>query len=210
MTRFSIIIPAFNSANHITKALNSVKNQTFKDYELIVICDRCVDKTEQIARKYTTKVEKVNFGNDGRSRSRGLDIATGEYVLFMDDDDWFLHEFVLEMLDAKLKRFKPAIDVLCFSFIYKGKGYAEPISHINGNERWIAVWSKCWRRQAIGRTRFPDVRMCSDRYFHEAMMKKPISITEWDMPLYYYNFMRVGSQTEISKRKPKVIRRTSA
>lgn len=201
MPRFSIIIPAYNAENHIRKALESVASQTFKDYELIVVCDSCTDNTKQIARSYGAKTVTANCHNDGKSRSIGLDNAVGDYVLFMDDDDWWLHEYVLEQLDQKLKKFKPGIDVLCFSFIYRGKGYAEPISHMNGNVRWIAVWNKCWRRHAIGRTRFPDVPMCSDRYFHEAMMKKNISIAEWDMPMYYYNFMREGSQTEISKRK---------
>lgn len=206
MPRFSIIIPAHNSAVYIRKGLDSIRNQTFKDYELIVVCDNCVDNTKQVAMEYTNKVVETRFGNDGRARSRGLDVAQGEYVLFMDDDDWWLHEFVLEMLDTKLNLHTSKtsqVDVLCFSFIYAYKGYAKPISRMNGNVHWIAVWNKCWRRGAIGRTRFPEVKMCSDRYFHEAMFKKTLNIIDWDMPMYYYNFMRVGSQTERDRRKAK-------
>ena len=50
--KFSIIIPAHNAAEHIQNALDSVTEQTFTDYELIVICDSCTDNTEQIAKEY--------------------------------------------------------------------------------------------------------------------------------------------------------------
>ena len=63
MPRFSIIIPAFNAEKHIRKALDSIKEQTFRDYELIVICDNCTDNTAQVAWTYGAKVIKVNYGN---------------------------------------------------------------------------------------------------------------------------------------------------
>ena len=188
--RFSIIIPAYNSANYITKGLESIVSQTFKDYELIVICDSCKDNTAEIAMSYGAKVYIENFHNDGLSRSKGLDVAQGEYVLFMDDDDWWLHEFVLEQLDNELKRIGD-VDVLAFSFIFKGVCYASPTR--NHDKLWIAVWNKCWKRECIGKTRFPNVHSCSDSYFHKDMMKKKLKIYTWDMPMYYYNYLRVGS-----------------
>ena len=53
---FSIIIPAHNAAEYIRKGLDSIKSQSYKDYELIVVCDACTDNTEAIAREYTDKV----------------------------------------------------------------------------------------------------------------------------------------------------------
>ena len=96
--RFSIIIPAHNSENHIRKALESIKSQTFTDYELIVICDSCNDNTQKVAEEYGAITERVGFGRDGLTRNRGLAKAKGDWVLFMDDDDWWLHEYVLEQL----------------------------------------------------------------------------------------------------------------
>ena len=189
--KFSIIIPAHNSAAYIRKALASVRSQQFKDYELIVICDACTDNTEEIAREYGAIIEAVNFGCDGPARSRGLDLASGEWILFMDDDDWWLHEYVLWQLDKKLREHNDAMDVLCFSFIFKGWGYAAP----NGNRgnHFCAVWNKCWKRYSIGSTRFPNIPCCSDLHFHQAMFAKGLQIIDWDMPMYYYNFMRPGS-----------------
>ena len=194
MPRFSIIIPAYNSAEYITNALDSIASQSFKDYELIVVCDSCIDNTAEIAMSYGAKVFLVENHNDGLTRSKGLDEATGEYVLFMDDDDWWLHDFVLEQLDDELKKVKDA-DVLAFSFIFKGVGYAHPTK--NRGNLWIAVWNKCWKRSKIGDTRFPKVHSCSDKYFHEAMMEKKLKIYTWDMPMYYYNYLRKGSISQI-------------
>ena len=55
------------------------------------------------------------------------------------------------------------------------------------------MWNKCWKRTSIGDTRFPKVHSCSDKYFHEAMMEKNLRISVWDMPMYYYNYLREGS-----------------
>lgn len=189
--RFSIIIPAYNAVERIHMALDSVKAQSFTDYELIVVCDSCADNTEEIAKSYGAKTYPVNFHNDGLSRSEGIDRASGEWVLFMDDDDWLLHEYVLEQLDEKLRSLKENVDILCFSFIFKGWKYAKPAG--NNGSHWIAVWNKCWRRAAIGDTRFPYIHACSDVYFHQAMFQKGLRVVNWDMPMYYYNYLRPGS-----------------
>lgn len=186
--KFSIIIPAHNAEDHISNALDSITEQSFKDYELIVVCDSCTDKTADMAMEAGAIVDEVEFGNDGLSRSRGLDLAKGEWVLFMDDDDWWLHEFVLEQINSKLS---DDIDILAFSFIFSGIKYATP--HGNGGNLWPAVWNKCWRRSFIGDTRFPEVYAISDAYFHAEMMEKGGRVLAWDMPMYFYNYLRPGS-----------------
>lgn len=180
--RFSIIIPAYNAEKHITRALKSIESQKFKDYELIVVCDSCKDRTEQIAKDYGAKTIAVDFGLDGLTRNVGIDNATGEWILFMDDDDWWMHDHVLADLDKRLGD----EDVLRFSFIWKGQGYTKC-------GPWIAVWNKCWRRSFIGDTRFSNVKWWSDVDFNRLMMEKNPKIVDWDEPLYYYNFMREGS-----------------
>ena len=188
--RFSFIIPAFNAEDHIIKGLESIKSQTFKDYELIVVCDRCKDRTKEIAESYGAKTLEVDFGRDGLTRNAGLDIAQGEYILFMDDDDWLLHEFVFEQINKKLKETNDP-ELLCFSFIWKGVMYANPIAR-NG-DLYPSVWNKAWKRSWIGDTRFTDVYSISDFYFHNAMMKKPHRRIIWDFPCVYYNYLRPGS-----------------
>lgn len=187
--RFSIIIPAYNAENHIRKALESIKSQTFKDYELIVVCDSCTDNTSCIAKEYTNNVYEVEYGCDGPTRNTGIDVAKGDYILFMDDDDWWLHEFVLSQINDKLN--EQNCDLLCFSFIWKGVKYASPLS--NNGWPYPAVWNKCWKRSFIGNTRFPAIKSISDWYFHCDCFARNPKIIYWDMPMYYYNFLREGS-----------------
>ena len=194
--RFSIIIPAHNAEEHGLQAFHSIKSQTYTDYECIVVCDACEDLTADVARAFGFNAVSVDFGNDGLARSKGLDMASGEWVLFMDDDDWWLHEFVLEQIAEKLEQVD--CDVLLFSFIWQHVGYANPLG--NRGFPWPAVWNKCWRRDFVGGTRFPNVYSISDSYFHREMMAKNPRMAIWDMPLYYYNYLRPGSISEIARK----------
>lgn len=187
--KFSVIVPAYNSEKYISKGLQSIKDQTFKDYELIVVCDSCADKTREIAESFGAITYEVGFHQDGQTRNVGLDHATGEWVLFMDDDDWFLHEYAFDMINTMLAT-KP-MDILMFSSIWKNAGYARSTPEFF----LVAVWTKCWRREFIGNTRFSDVKYTSDLDFHNAMLAKKPKISIWDMPFYYHNHMREGSQT---------------
>ena len=189
MPKFSVIVPAYNSELYIGKGLQSVRDQSFKDYELIVVCDSCVDHTKDVAELYGADIYEVNFHQDGQTRNVGLDHARGEWILFLDDDDWFLHEFAFEMIDKMLK--KVDTDILMFSAIWKGVGFA-----LNTEKFYqISVWNKCWRREFIGDTRFSDVKYKSDLDFHNAMFAKNPRVSIWEQPFYYHNHMREGCQT---------------
>ena len=182
---FSVIIPAHNSAEWIRKGLESIRAQTWTNYELIVVCDACTDDTAKVAREYTKRVIITDYGLDGMARNAGLDAAKGDWILFMDDDDWFLHEYVFQQL--ALMAGKHGEDMLQFAFIWKGRGYTS-VDHM-----YIAVWSKCWYREFIGDTRFSDRPYWSDVDFMKAIMAKNPRIHRWEMPMYYYNYLRPGS-----------------
>ena len=187
--KFSIVIPAHNEANNISKALDSIKSQKFTDYEVLVICDACDDNTKEIADSYGARTFEVNYHRDGLTRNVGIDNAQGEWLMFMDADDWYLHEFVFSLLDEKVGQ--EGEDVLLFALIWKHIGYG-PVRSRDGRIFTHSV-NKCWRRNVIGNTRFPDSAAGSDSEFWDAMVKKGIKMVEWDMPLYYYNYLREGS-----------------
>ena len=186
MPFFSVILPIHNAATYMRKGLDTVKAQTFTDYELLIICDACDDNSAEIAREYTDKVFEINARTAGTARNVGLDNATGQWIIFMDDDDWWLHEYTFEMLAEKARN-DNYNDIIAFSFIFKGQGYAKC-------NRWDAVWNKIWRRSFIesGPYRFPPLAFADDSKFSADTL--PIAkIYFWDMPLYYYNYMREGS-----------------
>lgn len=195
MPKYSIIIPAHNSEAFIHKALKSVKDQVFKDYELIVVCDRCNDFTAGIAGYYADKIIETDWGNDG-SRQSGIDVAEGEFVLFMDDDDHWLHEYVITQIDEAIGYH--ASDILMFGFIFKTIGYAPPVRP--GGGIWPAVWNKCYRREFIKDIRFnsivptPDGNAADIDWTRRVIAQNP-TFKILNMPLLYYNYLRPGSQT---------------
>ena len=187
---FSVIVPAHNSEEYLWKCLASVRAQSFKDYELIVICDACTDGTVSVARAYADRVIETNFGMDGLARNAGIEAAEGHWLIFIDDDDWFLHEFVFQQLhDAAIDT---DADLLVFDFIWRGRGYYRN----DGGTVNIAVWSKCWRREIIGNARFPAIPFTSDEPFMNEIIAKHPRALFMRVPMYYYNYMREGSQTE--------------
>lgn len=194
--KFSIILPVHNAEDRICKALDIIESQTFKDYELICVCDACTDRSASICRAYTDKVYEVDFNNDGLTRSKGLDEAQGEWVLFIDDDDWWLQNDALAMVDFYIRN--SVADVICFGFVWQGYGV---MPSTNNDSDWVNVWSKAWKRSAIGDTRFPKVHSVSDYEFTKEMYKKPLKVAHVGKAFYYYNYLRPNSISEIDRRK---------
>ena len=189
--KLSVIVPAYNSAAYIRKGLDSIASQTLKDYELIVVCDRCLDDTARIASEYGARVFEVDFGRDGLSRDFGIDHAEGEWVMFMDDDDWFMHEYVFQLLMDIVGKHDE--DILMFAYIWRGIGFTK------NSTQFVQVhaWSKCYRRSFLGDdVRFGDRPYWSDTDFFNRVMAKHPSATFVDMPMYYYNSLRRGSTTD--------------
>ena len=93
MTKISIIVPVYNTEKFLEKCLNSLIKQTLKDIEIICINDGSIDNSLQILRKFANKdkrIQIINQTNSGLSiaRNAGINKATGEYIGFVDSDDW--------------------------------------------------------------------------------------------------------------------------
>lgn len=189
--KFSVIVPAHNEETNIGKALESIFSQSFKDFECIVVCDSCTDHTKEIAQMFPCKIVEIQGGSSAAARNAGLDVAQGEWVLFCDADDWYLHEYVFEMLADRVG--KEGEDVVLFGIIWKYIGYG-PVRSPKGTI-YPHVANKCWRRERIGTTRFPDIKVAEDEGFFKKMRNKGIRMVEWDMPLYYYNYLAAGSKS---------------
>lgn len=101
MPKFSIIIPVYNVEEYIEKCLESVKNQTYKDYEVIIVNDGTKDNSMEIAEKYPFTI--ISQENQGLSvaRNTGVKHATGEYILFLDSDD-YLEKDTLKEIEKSL------------------------------------------------------------------------------------------------------------
>ncbi len=186
---FSVIVPAHNSAEFIRRGLNSIKSQSFDDCELIVVCDSCTDNTAEIVAGYSDRIIMTHYGRAGMARNAGLDQATGEWILFMDDDDWYLPG-AFEKIVGELAK-QNAIDILAYGFEWKGRGQA-----LQSRSRiYPAVWNKAWRREFIGEERFPDWIHTDDLGFARKMHPRA-RFGFLPEVLYHYEFMRPGSVSD--------------
>lgn len=114
---FSIIIPAYNAEKYIEKCIHSVLSQSYTDCEVIIIDDGSVDGTEEFCRTAAEtapfiSVYRIPHSGAGAARNAGLRRASGEYVIFLDADDYWTNSFLLEHLHDKLLERK--VDVVMF------------------------------------------------------------------------------------------------
>ena len=98
MPKFSIIIPVHNVEKYLKKCLDSVMNQTYKNYEVIVIDDGSTDDSKKIAKKYKVNLIETEFVGVSEARNMAIKKAKGDYLVFLDSDDWWDEE-LLEKLN---------------------------------------------------------------------------------------------------------------
>lgn len=110
MIKVSVVIPLYNKASYVTKTLDSVWAQTYMDYECIIVDDGSTDNSQQVVEDWLeergkseelrTRYRLITQTNAGVSaaRNRGIQEAKGEYVAFLDADDWWITTFIEEMM----------------------------------------------------------------------------------------------------------------
>jgi len=120
--KISVIIPIYNTSKYLAECLDSIMNQTFRSIEIIMIDDGSTDSSYEIALEYKQKDRRfilIRTDNRGQSAARntGLDNAKGEYICFLDSDDYLSHE-ALEILYNRAKN--DDLDILKFSaFVFE-------------------------------------------------------------------------------------------
>ena len=158
MPLFSIIIPLYNCEKFIAKCLLSVLNQNFNNYEIIIINDCSKDRSLKICKKYKKKYPKIKIinqkTNKGVSSSRNLGIksSNGEYIIFLDSDD-YLENFSLYKLSKFIENNKKADTiVVSHNANSDGKIFNKKITKINNNDAKIKFINEipyfigyCWR-----------------------------------------------------------------
>jgi glycosyltransferase involved in cell wall biosynthesis len=124
MKKFSIIVPIFNIESYIGECVESVLSQSFKDYELILINDGSTDGSLEICKRLAeshNKITIINKDNGGVSSARnaGIDAAVGEYIIFLDGDDFWSDNKALEAINNIADEKKPDIITWGFRYLYK-------------------------------------------------------------------------------------------
>ena len=120
---FSIIVPIYNVDRYLRECLNSVLNQNIDNFEVVLVDDGSPDTSPTICDEYAAKDSRfkvIHKHNEGlvRARQDGVNLASGDYVICLDSDDW-LHQNNLKILSNIIKSFKP--DIICTGY-YKFDG----------------------------------------------------------------------------------------
>lgn len=204
--KLSIIVPAYNRENLIKRALDSVPRS--KDYQIILIDDGSTDRTGEIMYDWFYKENRTNFHeqsivslgleNKGvaSAMNEGFGLATGEYIVSLSSDDYYLTDFSAFMpyLDGKN-------DLVYFDLeINDGT-----IWHLDEESKKVCVGAvKFIRRKFLGNTRVPNLKYKEDLPFSNQLYAKNPKEVFTGMVLKHYNFPHEGSlswQAEEEERK---------
>lgn len=143
MPKISVILPVYNVEQYIAKSIESVLQQTYTNFELIVVIDGSKDNSEAIAREFAkadSRIKVYTKPNGGLSDARnyGMRVATGEYIYFLDSDDWIESNLLEENLNLLLKNDS---DFIVFGFYQDNVNNKEQlisqIKHIPTADNWI-------------------------------------------------------------------------
>lgn len=200
----SIIIPVYNVEKYLDACLESVVSQTYKNFEAILVNDGSTDDSLKICNSYCERDPRfrtITTENGGLSmaRNRGMDIAQGEFICFLDSDDMF-HERYLETLHDLILQYDA--DFSCCAFtrkdpprwstepphIYSESG-EEILDHMNRDDVVkTVVWNKLYRRRLIedNRLRFEAGRLYEDMLFTPQMLYCSKRAVYTDERLHYY------------------------
>jgi glycosyltransferase involved in cell wall biosynthesis len=211
--KISIIIPVYNAEEYLDRCLHSILDQEFTSYEVILVDDGSTDASPLICDRYSStdpKFISIHQPNKGVSAARnaGLNIAQGEYVMFVDSDDMLLPYALENMLDniggedvviggygayvenVPSKEIKPSA-----TKSYKGNEYHKFFDeNITRNcELLDSPWAKLFRMKAIGDTRFDEqLNYAEDKLFVFEILSKSTSFLTVSQAVYGY-YIHAGS-----------------
>lgn len=216
----SIIVPVYNTEQYLNHCIDSILSQTFTDFELLLIDDGSTDKSGDICDEYARKDERIKVfhkknGGVSSARNMGLDYVQGEWITFVDADDWI----VKDCLNLDYSLFQEDLIIfsyyhnfetsnnLAFSinqFVAKGKNELNDLYQAFIHKGFFrTVWSKLFKRSLINNLRFDEsVSIGEDHLFLLNYLCEIETCRFVDKPFYVHrsmDFLFKKYQIEISK-----------
>ena len=176
MSYFKVIIPNYNSAEFIEKCINSILNQTFKDFEIVIVDDISTDNSVEIIKNIKDDrihlVQNIEKRYNGGSRNVGIDYPIdSKYTLFIDNDDIFENERCFEILSTLIEKTNYP-DCVNLNYIYDdGTHHKIDLSFRNDVEKLVhdnnvACWTKAIKSELM--VHFPENTLMEDVAQHIA------------------------------------------
>lgn len=218
----SVIIPAYNIAPYLARGVDSVLNQTYRNLEIILVDDGSTDGSGQICDRLAGKDNRViavhkKNGGPAEARNAGMEIAKGNFIGFVDGDDWIDTDMYERMLGAMLMH-QADMAICRYRRIYKDRvedasvdrliiweGQEALQYYVEEREEYDiqnAAWNKLYRRQILEELRFPSGKWYEDIMFSCKALGSACRCVYLDSACYNYIIDREGSimNTKINPR----------
>jgi len=212
----SIIIPAYKVEKYISKCIESIQSSSYKNWELIIINDCSPDNTENIILSYTSLDSRIIYLKNelnlkaSETRNRGLSQAKGDYILFVDADDYISPKWIENLVTAAENKEADVVIGKSVEFNnseskdYNIRDLDTPkiISYKSMRmNRNSVLWNKLYKRSLISKNRFnKDVKTGQDLLFNYLVLAEADKIYYTDKGYYYY---RLDNQNSITRTKSK-------
>lgn len=205
MSLVSIIVPIYNSEKVLCRCIDSILNQTYSNFEVLLINDGSSDNSELICKGYVERDSRVNLfsqrnGGVSSARNTGLKLAKGEWIAFVDSDDWIEPDYLSELIPASHNELS-----IC-SFIYEGTrssninhlrtglwdggNIVRAFSFLLSNMAFCGSWCKIFSKSLIDEYRLLfDTRVSAGEdmlFVYEFIGRRPLTIKTNSRPLYHY------------------------
>ncbi len=202
----SVIVPVYNTEKYLRKCIKSILNQSYQNLELILVNDGSTDNSGNICDEFHLgdgRIKVVHKKNAGLSdaRNTGLDMAMGDYVCFVDSDD-YIHPEMLERLFLYGTKYKADI-AMCDYYTVRGDQFPEPfyetvtvreLDSIQALQRLfgpsmaqaVVAWNKLYRKDMLSDIRFPVGKIHEDAFTTYQLYYKADKIIHTNEKLYYY------------------------
>ena len=221
MDLISVIVPVYNVSNYLKECVDSIINQSYKNIEILLIDDGSTDDSGKICDKYAKKDKRIKVfhkENGGLSDARnvGLDNCSGEYICFIDSDDFVTNNYV-ELLYAAIKENSTLLSQCGFSRYNNGLSgdnvcydnnkviNKDDFFYDNFTKHQIdntVVWNKLYSKKLLGKIRFEKGKIHEDEFFTYKIIDKVDRISIISDCLYMYRV----NESSITRRKYNVNR----
>ncbi len=210
--KISVVVPVYNVEKYLNKCIDSIVNQTYSNLEILLVDDGATDKSGKICDEYSeedVRIRVIHKKNGGLSdaRNTGMQQATGEYIIFIDSDDYIDKDMIL-ILYNNLVESKADMAVCGIWNVYQEQKWAQ----CEQREKFVcdnveafrllmigkkipgSICNKLLRREVVSNLQFPVGKHYEDVFFHTDMMPYINTVSVDTTPLYYY-VHREGSIT---------------
>lgn len=200
----SVIVPIYNVEAYLEKCILSIVNQTYQELEIILVNDGSTDRSGDICKKFEAdkRIKLINKANGGLSdaRNKGLECATGEYIAFIDSDD-YVHPQMFEIMHKFMQ--KEQADVVACNFQKVTENEIVTYKSLNSNNLsfeifdkeealcqidkvFVIACNKLYRREIFSMIRFTKGRLHEDEFVIHHILNRCDKIVVLNTPLYYY------------------------